>query len=75
MNITDNLRFMAGAILLTAATTSCLFEEPDMTSDGEPGIDPTAVVLNTDISLALTLPSFTDGYAPYVQPAPTIAAG
>lgn len=69
MNITDNLRFMAGAILLTAATTSCLFEEPDMTSDGEPGIDPTAVVLNTDISLTLTLPSFTDGYAPYVQPA------
>lgn len=51
------------------ALSSCLFEEPELTDNGEIGIDPTETSIATDISLNLELPSATEGLDPFLQPA------
>lgn len=39
-------------LLLPALITACsLYEHPELTEDGEPGIDPTEVNINIDLSL------------------------
>lgn len=42
-------------LLLPITFSSCLYEEPVMTSDGQPGIDPTEVTITADINLNLKL--------------------
>lgn len=51
------------------ALSSCLFEEPELTENGELGIDPTETSIAAEINLNLELPSVTDGLAPFLQPA------
>lgn len=56
----------AAALMLTA--TGCIFEEPELTAEGEPGVDPTETVVTTDISLSLVLPSLEKGGEPFAVP-------
>lgn len=42
-------------LLLSPALSGCLFEEPEMTADGEMGIDPTAVNVTAEITLDMKL--------------------
>lgn len=61
-------RFAAIATLMFA-TTSCLFEEPERTADGELGVDPTETTITAAISLDLTMPAFTAGERSVAIPA------
>ena len=48
-------------LLLPALMTACsLYEEPELTQDGEPGIDPTGVNVNIALSLQLDTENITD---------------
>ena len=47
-------RYILMGILLPVILTSCLYEHPTMTDDGELGIDPTAVTVMADFGPALT---------------------
>lgn len=49
------LRQMLCLLLLPLALSGCLFEEPEMTADGELGVDPTELTLTADITLNLKL--------------------
>lgn len=42
-------------LLLPFTFSSCLYEEPEMTSDGQPGVDPTEVTITADININLKL--------------------
>lgn len=42
-------------LLLTLTLSGCLFEEPEITADGELGIDPTEVSVTVDITLDMKL--------------------
>lgn len=48
---TSIIRTLGCLLLLPAFVSSCLFEEPELTADGEPGVDPTAVNIMTNITL------------------------
>lgn len=61
-------RLAAAAVLMFAAT-SCLFEEPERTADGELGVDPTETLLTADISLSLSIPAIEPGGGTFVIPA------
>lgn len=54
--ITCITAFLSSSILMT----SCLYEEPETTADGENGVDPTEVTVKANINLNLQLPS-SDG--------------
>lgn len=53
---------------MAMAAQSCLFQYPEMTDDGEKGIDPTDVALTADISLSMTIPAFDSEGAAFTQP-------
>ena len=42
---------------LSALLCGCLYEHPELTSDGENGIDPTSVTLNANLLLHLNMPA------------------
>lgn len=44
-------------VLLPVILTSCLYEHPTMTDDGELGIDPTAVTVMANLTLSLPMPT------------------
>ena len=48
---TSIIRTLGCLLLLPAFVSSCLFEEPELTADGELGVDPTAVNIMTNITL------------------------
>lgn len=48
-------------LLFPLALNSCLYEEPEMTADGQPGIDPTEVTIAADLTINLKL---TDAATP-----------
>lgn len=43
------------ALVLSALLTACVHDFPVMTEDGEPGIDPTLVEVNTEVTLEMEL--------------------
>lgn len=45
---------------MPAMLTSCLFERPELTEDGEPGVDPTLVVVHLDLNLQFALPYISE---------------
>lgn len=49
------------AALIPALASSCLMEYPEMTADGELGVDPTAVTVEADILIDLNLPGTEEG--------------
>lgn len=55
-------------LLLPVLMTGCLYEHPTLTADGELGIDPTAVTLNTNLTLNLNMPAAEEGAAPLERP-------
>lgn len=52
---TSPLRQLLCLLLLPLTLSGCLFEEPEMTADGELGIDPTEVSVTADITLDMKL--------------------
>lgn len=48
---TSIIRTLGCLLLLTVFVSSCLYEEPELTADGELGIDPTAVNIMTNLTL------------------------
>lgn len=48
---TSIIRTLGCLLLLPAFVSSCLYEEPELTTDGELGVDPTAVNIMTNITL------------------------
>lgn len=42
-------------MLLPLLATACLYEHPELTEDGEPGVDPTEVNVNIDLTLGLKM--------------------
>lgn len=56
-------------LLLPTLTASCLYEHPVMTEDGEIGVDPTSVTLNTNLKLNFTMPAAEEGGAALSRPA------
>lgn len=55
--------------VVALSAPSCLFQHPEMTEDGEMGIDPTEVAVAVDININLSIPSFEEGGESFVQPA------
>lgn len=51
-------------MLLPLTLNSCLYEAPEMTSDGQPGIDPTEVIITANLSINLKL---TEAETPMVR--------
>lgn len=43
--------------MLSLAVSSCLYEEPELTENGEEGVDPTLVNVSTDLSINLDITS------------------
>lgn len=68
-NIINAATRLASAAVLMLAATSCLFEEPERTADGELGVDPTETILTADISLSLAIPAMEPGGETFVVPA------
>lgn len=61
----NNILKTAIIVLTAFAAVSCdLHEEPERTADGELGVDPTQVVLNTEITLNLELPGTDETFFP-----------
>lgn len=54
--------------LLPMVVTACLYEHPTLTEDGELGVDPTAVTLNTSLKLNLNMPAAETGATPLQRP-------
>lgn len=48
---TSIIRTLGCLLLLSALVSSCLYEEPELTADGELGVDPTAVNIMTNLTL------------------------
>lgn len=48
---TSIIRTLGCLLLLLASVSSCLYEEPELTTDGELGVDPTAVNIMTNLTL------------------------
>lgn len=48
---TSIIRTLGCLLLLTIFVSSCLYEEPELTTDGELGVDPTAVNIMTNLTL------------------------
>lgn len=48
---TSIIRTLRCLLLLSALVSSCLYEEPELTADGELGVDPTAVNIMTNLTL------------------------
>lgn len=48
---TSIIRTLGCLLLLTVFVSSCLYEEPELTADGELGVDPTAVNIMTNLTL------------------------
>lgn len=48
------IRIASCLLWLPALLNSCLFEEPEITADGEIGVDPTAVNVMTDLTLDMS---------------------
>lgn len=55
--------------LLPLIITACLYEHPALTEDGELGVDPTTVTLNTSLKLNLNMPAAEEGAAMLLRPA------
>lgn len=53
--------YILACLLLPTLMTSCLYENPSLTADGEMGIDPTAVTLKTNLALSFALPPVDKG--------------
>lgn len=53
---------------MALAMQSCLFQNPELTDDGQLGIDPTDVVVATDINMNLTMPSSEPESEAFIQP-------
>ena len=49
------------AALLPVLAVGCLMEEPELTAEGELGVDPTSVTVEAEISLDLNLPDSETG--------------
>lgn len=45
------IRTLGCLLLLSVFVSSCLYEEPELTADGELGVDPTAVNIMTNLTL------------------------
>ncbi len=58
-----------GLAAMALTLQSCLFQNPEMTEDGEMGVDPTDVTVAADINLSLTIPSLDKDNKPFAQPA------
>lgn len=56
-------------LLLPVLLTGCLYEQPELTEDGELGVDPTAVTLKANLKLNLKMPAATEGAAALERPA------
>lgn len=54
--------------LLPLLTTGCLYEHPELTADGELGIDPTSVMLDAEMTLTFKMPAFEEGGASLERP-------
>lgn len=52
---TSPVRQLLCLLLLPLTLSGCLFEEPEMTADGELGVDPTEVSVTADITLDMKL--------------------
>lgn len=52
---TLTLRRLLCLALLPLLLTGCLYEHPELTADGEPGVDPTGVDVTAELSLKLKL--------------------
>ncbi len=64
-------KFLLKSLCMAAvalSTQSCIFQHPDMTADGEMGIDPTEVAVAADITLDLTIPSINEDEESFIQP-------
>lgn len=48
---TSMIRTLGCLVLVSAFVSSCLYEEPELTADGEIGVDPTAVNIMTNLTL------------------------
>ena len=48
---TSIIRTLGCLLLLSALVSSCLYEEPELTADGELGVEPTAVNIMTNLTL------------------------
>ncbi len=47
---------------------SCFYEHPELTAEGEKGIDPTSVTLNTNLTLHFKMPALESGKEPIDNP-------
>lgn len=54
--------------LLPLVATACLYEHPELTKDGELGIDPTEVVLKANLTLKLKMPASNEGTSALERP-------
>lgn len=54
--------------VVAITTHSCLFQHPELTEDGEMGVDPTEVAVSTDINISLSIPAMDPEQANYEQP-------
>lgn len=55
------IRQMLAAALLPLLFAGCLYEQVELTDEGEWGIDPTDVTLNANLSFNLPMPAFEEG--------------
>lgn len=60
--------YLLAYLFVPALMTSCIYEEPTMTADGEQGIDPTEVTLKANLSLNFKLPASAEGAAALERP-------
>lgn len=55
-------------LLLPTLMTGCLYEHPVMTEDGEIGVDPTSVTLDTKLKLNFAMPAAEENGTPLARP-------
>lgn len=69
INLYKRFAHRAAALLaLPVLLCGCFYEHPELTSDGEWGIDPTYVTLNTNLLLHLKMPALEHGGADIKNP-------
>lgn len=62
------LRTLWGTALLPLLLSGCLYEGTELTTDGEEGIDPTAVTLEANLSITFEMPAIEKGGQPLQRP-------
>lgn len=62
------ITYILFSLLLPVVITSCIYEHPSLTDDGEMGIDPTQVIVKANLTLNLKYPSITAGQPDWQRP-------